>query len=152
MKKSVILIAFICASFFSFGQELKLNDDGIYEYDSVINFSDSNLIETLKNRILTLNYNIEQGTNSEIIASRYYSLGTLSGQKVKYRVRIELKDNKYRLFLTNFIIQYTANNQLKEDPLEKTLWKKMWLKNINKELPKLVRELDLNTSKVKKDW
>ena len=152
MKKYVLSTVLICISLFSFGQKLKLNEDGIYVCDSVFNYQDSNLIETLKSRVLSLNYNIEQGVNSQIVASRYYSLGALSGQKVKYRVRIEIKENKYRINFSNFIIQYPVDNQLKEELLEKIIFRKMWVKNIEKQLPKMIGELDLNTKKVSKDW
>lgn len=151
MKTIILSITFICFSFFAFGQKLELNENGFYECTTIINYKDAKLLESLKARILSLNYNIIQVTDSLIIASRLSSEGALSGQNIKYNVSLELRENKYRVIFTNFII-YTTSTLAKETHLEKIIFKQSWIKQIDKELPKLVGELDLNTAKEKKDW
>lgn len=150
MKIIILSIIFICFSFVAFSQKLELNENGFYECTTIINYQDAKLLESLKARVLSLNYDIIQVTDSLIIASRPLS-GGLHGQNIKYNLKLELRENKYRIILTNFII-YTTATPPEGTHLEKMLFTKLWVKNTEKRLPTLIGELNLNTVKEKKDW
>ena len=155
MKKIIFFIAFTYFSVFSFSQTLRPNQEGGFQCDSVFYFQDSKLIETLKTRVLSYNYENLQYTESQINASN--NIQYTNGIKVKYKIRIEIKVNRYLITFTNFIIQtqHTSNfnvSSTEETILEDMTFRKMWVKKIDKELPRMFKDLDLNTVSKKKEW
>lgn len=151
MKIILALLTLLVSVNAVFCQKLEKNkENGLYESSTVIKFEDNKLIENLKSRLITLNYKITFTSDSLISASRTYSLGDLTGQDVTYTVNVTARPNRYRFVFTNFLVNVSSG----QSTLEHLGFgiTGLWVRNINKKLPQLISDLDLNNTKKKDDW
>ena len=137
MKTSVLLIA-LFITVFAYSQELKENTDTKkFEYIEVV--EQKRTVESFNSRLKSLGY-------KEIETSEYEVQG--QGQinekvmgfvvELFYDATIELKDEKYRIKITNVLVKDVKGTYILEDMGG---YKKKWLKKFNKRLPEIVSQL-----------
>jgi hypothetical protein len=148
MNKFIILLLLITINCFS--QELTLNQStDFYEFSKIVEINDVKLSEKFSKRFKDINLtNLENVDNS--ISGYGFSnhlVGGFATVEIKYKVKIEFKENKYKLTLTNFIL--TDKNG--SNPIEGMgSFKKRWIKTINKKLPSIVDNIEKINSEIEK--
>lgn len=140
MKKLFILLLLTS---FSYAQELVLNaETNIYEFTKIVE-SDSIPFykESFVKNLRKLNYKNIVVEDSNISAENFYTkiiLGTTI--QVNYQVLIDFKETKYKLRINKFVMD---ERRWAPIPLENIKsGKKKWIKNINENLPNIVKALE----------
>ena len=140
MNKFFILFILITVN--CYAQELTLNQStDFYEFSKIVEINDTQLNEKFSNRFKEINLtNIESEDNS--ISGYGFSnhlVGGFATVEIKYKVKIEFKENKYKLTITNFIL--TDKNG--SNPIEGMgSFKNRWIKITNKKLPTIVGNIE----------
>ena len=140
MKNIIKAILFLFISNLT-AQELELNESSnFYEFSKIVEFKDVNIKQKISKRFGEINIeNINKDENS--ISGKAFTnhlVGGFATVEIHYSVKIEYKENRYRLKLTNFIL--TDKNG--SNPLEGTMLKKKWIRKINAKLPKIIQNIE----------
>ncbi|MFD1255162.1 hypothetical protein ACFQ3S_00005 [Mucilaginibacter terrae] len=156
MKKIIFLIVALCAGSLSYGQKtlLSLNEQNQYTYFVVKPAPAQPNAQALAAYVKKAVTGVEflEATNLGGVAGRgivlVYKQGLITGQEegqLAYNVKIDFKDNKYRLILTDFMFSPYQRNRYgvfalvnnSGIPLEK-MGDKLSAKQLNSYLDKLV--------------
>ncbi len=140
MNKLIIL--FMLMTFNCFAQQLTLNEQtNFYEFSKIVEINDAQLSEKFSKRFKEIN--LTDIENVENVISGYgFSNHLVAGfatVEIKYKVKIEFRENKYKLTLTNFIL--TDKNG--SNPIEGMgSFKNRWIKITNQKLPSIVDNIE----------
>jgi len=129
---------------------LSLNEKNtFYEYSHVKEASGSDLINHFSTRLKSLNYSNVEVSENKISATGFtnHLVGGFATVEIHYKIKITFKVDRYKLTLTNFIL--TDKNG--SNPIEGLgMFKKKWVKIINKKLPKIVASIESENNT--EDW
>lgn len=141
MKKLTLLLFFLI-SINLFAQELSINEStNFYEFSKIVENNDNQINEQFKKRFKEINLeNIQNDPNSlSGIGFTNHLVGGFATVEIKYKVKIDFKENKYKLTLTNFLL--TDKNG--SNPLEgMKSFKNKWINIINKKLPNIIKNIE----------
>ncbi len=149
-KKNVLMLFFIGISLVSFSQKLSLNEStNFYEFSKVVEVENDSINKKFTKRFKQLNLE-----DIEISEKSIKGIGVTSDLVfgipvvIRYIVKVEFKEKKYKLTLTNFLLE----DQRGKHPLEgMKSFKKRWIKKINKKLPEIISNIEnLNTKE--EEW
>ena len=146
MKKLSLFFCFLSNHIFS--QEVLTNyETKKFEYVQIIQSSDTLIKSNVLKYFSKLNYNDIKVSDNFISGSSFFA-DSVMGFPVKYyyTVSFEFKTGKYKVCLSNFIIEDHTKLPI---PLEDVPYMKgMWVRKANKKIPIIVQAL---ISK-EKDW
>ena len=149
MKNIIKLLIFITVLNVS-AQELSLNEStNFYEFSKIVETNDEKIQGKFSQRFKQINLeNIEINENS--INGKGFTnhlVGGFATVEIHYSVKIDFKEGKYRLTITNF--KLTDKNG--SNPLEgMRSFKKKWIKKINKKLPEIITNIEKVDEKLDK--
>lgn len=148
--KKIASILFLLATINVFSQELKLNEStNFYEFSKTVDVTDTQLHKKFIKRFKEINLeNIE--INDDMISGYGFTnhlVGGFATVEINYKVKIEFKENKYRLTLTNFKLKDKNGS----NPLEgMRSFKNKWINIINKKLPSIIENIENLNSETEK--
>ena len=149
MRKVIVLLTiFISTNFYS--QKLALNKPtNFYQFSKVVEVESDSINKKFTKRFKQINLKdieISEKSIKGTGVTSHLTLGVVIA--IKYIVKVEFKKNKYKLTLTNFLLE----DQRGKHPLEGLKsYKKRWVKRINKKLPEIISNIEkLNIKEV--EW
>lgn len=151
MTRSLLLLFILtihCTS--SYGQEITLNEStNFYEYSFVKDSIGNDLMKKFENRLRALNYKEISILENSISGKGFtnYLVGGFATVEITYVVKINFKENRFKMTFTNFVVADKNGS----NPLEGLgSYKKNWIKIINEKLPDIVK--NVRNLKNEDDW
>lgn len=148
--KKLFLVIFCLATVNIFAQKLSLKEStNFYEFSKIVEVNDNQLNEKFKKRFKEINLENIQYDNTTLTGNGFtnHLVGGFATVEIKYKVKIELKEHKYKLTLTNFILKDKNGS----NPIEgMKSFKNKWINIIDKKLPSIVENIEkinLNSDK-----
>lgn len=151
MKKLLLSFVILLISINSFGQLTLNSSNNFYESSKVILTKDSEMIDKLENRFNEINLTEIKRTKNKLTGHGFtnHLVSGFANVEIKYKVRIDFKESKYKLTLTNFTLK-DVNGEI---PLEGAgNFKKKWIKKINKKLPEIISNIENFQTSESSDW
>lgn len=149
-KKSALMLFLLGISLASFSQKLSLNEStNFYEFSKVVKAKDSLIKDKFLKRFKAINLKNIKDQSTSITGKAETTLFSVGYPvPINYKVKIEFKENRYKLVLTNFVLTDQRGN----GPLESLgSYKKRWIKKINKKLPEIISNIEKVNNK-SEDW
>ena len=147
MKK--LLLFFVFVSSFAFSQQLVLNEiTKVYEFTNIAEYNESfeNISKRIIKNLKDLNYTNIIVDNDRISAESFYSkLVITTPVKINYQVVFEFKENRYKLLINKFVLDDNIRALIPLENLKS--YTKKWVKDINKNLPTIVKALEYSPEK-----
>jgi hypothetical protein len=146
-----LIIMFFLVTINAFTQELSLNKTTLfYEFSKIVEVNDSLIKEKYNKRFKEINLkNIER--DEEILSGFGFTNHLVMGfatVEIHYKVKIEFKENKYRLTLTDFVLTDLNGS----NPIEGLRsFKNSWINKINKKLPIIISNIE-NINSQSEKW
>ena len=143
-----LLLLFMILPVLLFSQEkITLNEStSLYQYSLIKEYQSVSQVDNITKNMKTLNYTNVVVDESSIKGENYFSVIIMgTPMQVNYLVFIDLKESKYKMIITKFIIE---DKRWSPVPLENIKsGKNRWIEKINENLPKIIKALES-----KSDW
>ena len=144
------MLVLLGISLASFSQKLSLNEStNFYEFSKIVKTNDGKIKEKFIKRFKQINLEDIESSEKSIKGTGVTShLASGIPIAIMYLVKVDFKEKKYKLTLTNFLLE----DQRGKHPLEgMRSYKKRWIKKINKKLPEIISNIEnLNTKE--EEW
>lgn len=140
--KHIVRLLILLISLNVYAQELTLNEStNFYEFSKVVESNHNDIKSKLTERFNEINLEDIVKTENAIKGKGFtnHLVGGFATVEIHYFVKIEFKNNRYKLTLTNF--KLTDRNGT--NPLEgMRSFKKTWIRKINKKLPEIISNIE----------
>lgn len=142
MRNLALTLVLSLFSILLHGQELTLNEStNFYEYSHVKNSTETDVQIKFEKRLKEINLKDLNVSENSITGNGFtnHLVGGFATVEINYLVKVEFKEGRYKLTLTNFVL--TDKNG--SNPLEgMKSYKKKWIKIINEKLPEIIDNIE----------
>jgi len=137
-------IVLFCLTFgiHCFSQELLFNEsNNFFEFSKIVSTQDSLILNKFEKRFKEINLTGIETEQNSIYGYGFtnHLIGGFATVEIKYKVKIDFKENKYKITITNFILTDLNGS----NPLEgMRSYKNKWIRIINKKLPSILSNIE----------